>query len=48
MRVLRSAALAAVVALLLGAGAAQAQTKITVGKIVGGIGLHIPSYIAMD
>ena len=30
------------------AGAAQAQTKITVGKIVGGIGLHIPSYIAMD
>lgn len=28
--------------------AAAAQTKITVGKIVGGIGLHIPSYIAMD
>ena len=26
----------------------QAQTKITIGKIVGGIGLHIPSYIAMD
>jgi NitT/TauT family transport system substrate-binding protein len=29
-------------------GAAQAQTKITIGKITGGIGLHIPSYIAMD
>ena len=29
-------------------GAAQAQTKITVGKVVGGVGLHIPSYIAMD
>ena len=29
-------------------GAALAQTKITVGKIIGGIGLHIPSYIAMD
>ena len=27
---------------------AQAQTKIAVGKVVGGVGLHIPSYIAMD
>ncbi len=34
--------------LILAAGAAQAQTKITVGKILGGVGLHIPSYIAMD
>jgi ABC-type nitrate/sulfonate/bicarbonate transport system substrate-binding protein len=25
-----------------------AQTKITIGKIVGGIGLHLPSYVAMD
>ena len=48
MRTLRAAALAAVIALSFGSGAAQAQTKITVGKIVGGIGLHIPSYIAMD
>ena len=33
-----------------GAGPAEAQqlTPITVGKIIGGIGLHIPSYIAMD
>jgi len=46
MRILRAAALAAVIALP--SGAAIAQTKITVGKIVGGIGLHIPSYIAMD
>ena len=29
-------------------GPAQAQTKITVGKIVGGVGFHIPSYVAMD
>ena len=29
-------------------GAAQAQTKITVGKIIGGSGFHIPSYVAMD
>jgi NitT/TauT family transport system substrate-binding protein len=43
---LRAAALA--VAIALPSGAAIAQTKITVGKIVGGIGLHIPSYIAMD
>jgi len=46
MRTLRAAALAAAIALP--SGAAVAQTKITVGKIVGGIGLHIPSYIAMD
>ena len=37
-----------IAALLIGAGAASAQTKITVGKVVGGVGLHIPSYIAMD
>src|SRR6476661_1214343 len=48
MRILRTAALAAVITLAFGSGAAVAQTKITVGKIVGGIGLHIPSYIAMD
>jgi len=35
-------------AIALPSSAAIAQTKITVGKIVGGIGLHIPSYIAMD
>lgn len=29
-------------------GAALAQTKISIGKIVGGNGFHIPSYIAMD
>jgi NitT/TauT family transport system substrate-binding protein len=29
-------------------GAAQAQIKVAVGKVVGGVGLHIPSYIAMD
>ena len=28
--------------------AAQAQTKITVGHIIGGSGFHIPTYIAMD
>ena len=29
-------------------GAAEALTKITVGKATGGSGFHIPSYIAMD
>ena len=51
MRVLRSAALAAlacVVACAVASSAAIAQTKITIGKITGGIGLHIPSYIAAD
>jgi NitT/TauT family transport system substrate-binding protein len=46
MRVLRSAALA-VAACVVASGAA-AQTPITIGKITGGIGIHIPSYIAMD
>jgi NitT/TauT family transport system substrate-binding protein len=32
----------------LSAGAATAQTKITVGKTNGGSGFHVPSYIAMD
>jgi NitT/TauT family transport system substrate-binding protein len=51
MRMLRSLpALAAAVALTLPAviGTAQAQTKITVGKILSGNGFHIPSYVAMD
>ena len=47
MRVLRSLLMLAA-ALMAGFGPAQAQTKITIGKITGGIGLHIPSYIAMD
>lgn len=45
--VLRFALLAA---LLFGVqpGLAAAQTKITVGMVVGGTGLHIPTYVAMD
>ena len=38
----------AAAALLLSAPPADAQTAITIGKITSGIGLHIPSYIAMD
>src|SRR5262249_29319792 len=38
----------ALAALAIMAGPAGAQTAITIGKITGGIGLHIPSYIAMD
>ncbi|MGH6675809.1 MAG: ABC transporter substrate-binding protein, partial [Xanthobacteraceae bacterium] len=30
------------------AAAAQAQTKITIGKIIGGDGFHIPTYVALD
>ena len=51
MRMLRSV-LAPLACLALAAalttGAAQAQTKITVGKVIGGDGFHIPTYIAMD
>ena len=51
MRMLRSLlapAAAAVLALPLGFQAAQAQTKITVGKFLSGSGFHTPSYVAMD
>jgi len=51
MRLLRSV-LAPLACLALAAtltiGAAQAQTKITVGKTIGGDGFHIPTYIAME
>ena len=47
MRVLRCAALAAVACVVV-SSSALAQTEITIGKIIGGIGLHLPSYIAMD
>jgi len=47
MRMLRPLGVIAA-AIVLSLGAAQAQTKITVGKIIGGSGFHIPSYVAMD
>jgi NitT/TauT family transport system substrate-binding protein len=33
---------------IIGSGKAQQLTSITIGKVIGGIGLHIPSYIAME
>jgi ABC-type nitrate/sulfonate/bicarbonate transport system substrate-binding protein len=50
MRMLRSmpAVLAFALVTLTTLSAAQAQTKITVGKIVSGNGFHIPTYVAMD
>ncbi len=45
MRLFRSVALAVAACV---ASPALAQTEITIGKIIGGIGLHLPSYIAMD
>jgi NitT/TauT family transport system substrate-binding protein len=49
MRLRLSFALAmSMAALLAFSNVASAQTKISIGKITGGIGLHIPSYIAMD
>ena len=50
MRLLRSM-LAPVAALIFATlpvlGTAQAQTKIAIGKVIGGSGFHIPSYVAM-
>ena len=47
MRMLRPLS-AIAVAIVVSLGTAQAQTKVTVGKIIGGSGFHIPSYVAMD
>src|SRR5262245_24392675 len=46
---LRSILTCAAMALLSAAqpGVANAQAKITVGKIIGGSGFHIPSYVAI-
>lgn len=43
LRTLLAAALLAAMPLC-----AQAQTKVTIGKVISGNGLHIPTYIAMD
>ena len=47
MRMLRPLS-AIAVAIVVSLGTAQAQTKVTVGKIIGGSGFHIPSYVARD
>ncbi|MGH6621628.1 MAG: ABC transporter substrate-binding protein [Alphaproteobacteria bacterium] len=47
MRTLRTA-LAATAVLLASAIAAQAQTKVAIGKVLSGNGFHIPTYVAMD
>jgi NitT/TauT family transport system substrate-binding protein len=48
IRFLVAAALSLAFAASIAAVPAQAQTKITVGKTIGGSGFHIPSYVAMD
>jgi NitT/TauT family transport system substrate-binding protein len=51
MRVLLSllaASATVLLSLLFAPDTAGAQTAVTVGKLTGGTGLHIPSYIAMD
>ncbi|MBI2992200.1 MAG: hypothetical protein HYY47_08745, partial [Deltaproteobacteria bacterium] len=40
-------AIMALAALML-SGPASAQTKIRVGKTIGGSGFHLPSYVAVD
>ena len=51
MRMLRSllaASAALVLSLPFALGTAGAQTAVAIGKLTGGTGLHIPSYVAMD
>ena len=33
---------------LASAGSADAQTKVTIGKVIGGDGFHVPTYVALD
>ena len=48
MRMLRSLIAAAAVLVAALPFAAQAQTKISIGKVLSGNGFHIPTYVAMD
>jgi ABC-type nitrate/sulfonate/bicarbonate transport system substrate-binding protein len=48
LRLIATPATAFALVIMAAAGTAQAQTQITVGKIIGGSGFHIPTYIAMD
>jgi ABC-type nitrate/sulfonate/bicarbonate transport system substrate-binding protein len=49
MRMLRSIVTVAVAPLVLAlAPAAVAQTPVAIGKVIGGSGFHIPTYVAMD
>jgi len=48
MNIVRSFLAAASIIAVAVVSPAQAQTKITVGKITSGSGFHIPSYVAMD
>src|ERR1700739_648220 len=47
-RPLAIAAATAIAAAVCFAAGAQAQTKLTIGKIIGGDGFHIPTYVALD
>ena len=47
LRSLAAPALAFALATLSTPGTAQAQTKITIGKVLSGNGFHIPTYVAM-
>jgi ABC-type nitrate/sulfonate/bicarbonate transport system substrate-binding protein len=48
MRMLRFMPAVVALATLSTLSAAQAQTKITIGKVLSGNGFHIPTYVAMD
>jgi len=48
MRMLRSLIAAAAVLVAALPLAAQAQTKVSIGKVLSGNGFHIPTYVAMD
>ena len=42
------AAAATLASVLCASAGAQAQTKLTIGKVIGGDGFHIPTYVALD
>ena len=48
MRMLRAPLFLAATIGLLSAAPALAQTKVTIGKVIGGDGFHVPTYVALD
>ena len=48
LRLLLIAAVATIAFALLPSVSADAQTKVTIGKVIGGDGFHVPTYVALD
>src|SRR5215475_15192855 len=48
IRLLLTSLTALALTMAVAAGADAQQTKVTIGKVIGGDGFHIPTYVALD